>query len=611
MYRYAKVAAILGLSLVLLNCPTTPKKVDTVAAPAFSPAEGTYATPQTVTLSTATEGAEIRYTTDGSAPTPTSGTLYSAGLAVSASTTVRAIAYKNGWNDSPVSSASYTITGSVARVQFSPAAGAFDAPVSVTLSTDTSGAEIWYTTDGSEPGPSKGTKYSAPVQIAESATITAMAAKQSWTSSAVTSARYEITIAARVVPVAPVSDEEIGEARNAIARAKEADADYYDPENFTAAQRLLDGALDARTADPTGARALLASSKEKADLSFDNAVQRAAADLAKRMEAVQRKLLAIEADKFLPDDYQSATAGIAESQDLYSQGSYADARAAAYKALRDMTDLSNRLETRLAWVKQLKRETEQYMKEAEDTGAYAYAPEQKDTVNGLYLKGVDSYQGYALDDAEEHFGAAREAARDTLRMAREKRENRQAVEKAKAEALQVEVMKALQEASKLTVVTEDGTVIEPQNWSDEDFLKEIERMEQEERDANPGGQSMLLPAAGATVVMADESSENLLKQAKELWTLGIREKAQGNYEKAQDYFNEALRYIEIYKSYAVKGVYTVRLIPERRDCLWRISEYNDIYGDPYLWPKIWRRNRKLIQNPDLIQPGWQLVIPPE
>jgi nucleoid-associated protein YgaU len=276
-----------------------------------------------------------------------------------------------------------------------------------------------------------------------------------------------------------------------------------------------------------------------------------------------------------------------------------------------MTDLSNRLETRLNWVRQLKRETEQYMKEAEDSGAYAYAPGQKEKVSGLYLKGIDAYQGYALDPAEEYFGAAREAARDTLRIAREKRENRQAEEKKKAEALMVDVMKALQEASRLTVVTEDGTVIEPQNWSEVDFLKEIERMEQEEREANPGGQSMLIPAAGATVVMADESSENLLKQAKELWTLGIREKAHGNYEKAQDYFNEALRYIEIYKSYAVKGVYTVRLIPERRDCLWRISEYPDIYGDPYLWPKIWRRNRKLIQNPDLIHPGWQLVIPPQ
>jgi hypothetical protein len=377
MYRYAKVAAILGLSLVLLNCPTTPKKVDTVAAPAFSPAEGVYATPQAVTLSTATAGAEIRYTTDGSAPTPTSGTLYKAGFTVSASVTVRAIAYKNGLNDSPVSSASYTIAGSVASVQFSPDGGSFDEPVSVTLSTDTSGAEIWYTTDGSEPAQSKGSKYSAPVQIAESATIKAVATKQSWTASSVASARYVIAV---VPSVPPVTDEEVMEARNAIARAKEVDADYYDLENFTAAQRLLDEALDARSADPAGARSLLASSKEKADLSFDNAVQRAAADLAKRMEAAQRKLLAIEADKFLPDDYESAVAPIADSQDLYSQGSYADARAAAYKALRDMTDLANRLETRLGWVRQLKRETEQYMKEAEDTGAYAYAPEQKEKV---------------------------------------------------------------------------------------------------------------------------------------------------------------------------------------------------------------------------------------
>ena len=37
-----EVVAILGLSVFLLNCPTTPKKVNTVAAPAFSPAEGVY-----------------------------------------------------------------------------------------------------------------------------------------------------------------------------------------------------------------------------------------------------------------------------------------------------------------------------------------------------------------------------------------------------------------------------------------------------------------------------------------------------------------------------------------------------------------------------------------
>jgi nucleoid-associated protein YgaU len=123
-------------------------------------------------------------------------------------------------------------------------------------------------------------------------------------------------------------------------------------------------------------------------------------------------------------------------------------------------------------------------------------------------------------------------------------------------------------------------------------------------------QSMIgIPATGTRVLAEETSLKDLLEKAKEFYRLGLEEKAKGNYEQSQSYFSESLRYVEIYKSYAVKGVYTVRLIPERRDCLWRIAEYPQIYGDPYLWPKIWRRNRKLIQNPDLIYPGWQLVIP--
>ena len=240
-------------------------------------------------------------------------------------------------------------------------------------------------------------------------------------------------------------------------------------------------------------------------------------------------------------------------------------------------------------------------------------PRRKDKVNDLYLAGLQAQAGYKLDDAEESYGPALEAAREVLRIAREARGAQQADERAKAEAKQAQVMKALQEASKLTVITEDGTVVQPKNWTEEEFLQEIDRTQKEEQqkqDSAPGGQSMVIPSDQGTVVLADESVEDLLTQARQLWSLGLKEKTAGNYGKAQDYFDEAMRYIDIYKSYAVKGVYTVRLIPERRDCLWRIAEYKDIYGDPYLWPKIWRRNRKMIQNPDLIYPGWQLVIPP-
>ncbi|BBM89828.1 hypothetical protein COTS27_01541 [Spirochaetota bacterium] len=55
--------------------------------------------------------------------------------------------------------------------------------------------------------------------------------------------------------------------------------------------------------------------------------------------------------------------------------------------------------------------------------------------------------------------------------------------------------------------------------------------------------------------------------------------------------------------------YVVRLIPNKRDCLWRIAEYEFIYDDPFKWTRIYEANRNLIKDPDLIYPGQRLVIP--
>jgi nucleoid-associated protein YgaU len=620
MSRIVRLAVILALSIVLVNCPTTPKPPqNTAAAPAFTPAEGVYTAAQSVALASSTEGAEIRYTTDGSVPSATTGSVYSSPIAVSATTTIRAIAAKTGFTDSPVVSATFTITGTVAAIQMSPATGAFDTSVTVTLSTSTEGAQIYFTTDGTDPTQSKGTLYAGPLSVTETQTIKALGVKKDWRSSPIASAEYTINVAqVQVKPEVPaITDVEVNDARNALARAKEVDADYYDPDNYFQASQLLVEGMDLRVTDPATARQRLTSSKDKADLAFTNAVKLAGQDMAARMEAARKSLLALEADKFMPADYTKATAGIDEATSLYGNNDYAGARTRAYQALKDMTDLRNRLETQIHTVRGLKYDTEQLMKQAEDGELYQWAPAQKDKVIGLYLQGLDAYQGYRLDDAEESFGAAREAARDTLRIAREAQDTHQAEAKAKADAAQAQVMKSLQDASKLTVVTEDGTVVKPQNWSDEDFLKEIDQMMQQEKqnqqqnEQGSGGQSMLIPTDQSTAVMADDSTASLLQQARDLWSQGLKEKAAGNYDKALDYFNEAQRYIDIYKSFAVKGVYTVRLIPDRRDCLWRIAEYKDIYADPFKWPNIWRRNRKLIQNPDLIFPGWQLVIPPE
>ncbi len=85
---------------------TTP----TVSAPGFSPGGGTYATAQTVTITTATSGATIRYTVDGSTPSSSVGTVYTGPVTISSSRTLKAIAYQAGSNNSSVTSATYTIT---------------------------------------------------------------------------------------------------------------------------------------------------------------------------------------------------------------------------------------------------------------------------------------------------------------------------------------------------------------------------------------------------------------------------------------------------------------------------------------------------------------------
>ncbi|OGJ93421.1 MAG: hypothetical protein A2487_16905 [Candidatus Raymondbacteria bacterium RifOxyC12_full_50_8] len=42
--------------------------------------------------------------------------------------------------------------------------------------------------------------------------------------------------------------------------------------------------------------------------------------------------------------------------------------------------------------------------------------------------------------------------------------------------------------------------------------------------------------------------------------------------------------------------YQVRLIPQNRDCLWRIAGYQEIYNDPLQWPRLYEANKDQIDK---------------
>ena len=146
----------------------------------------------TVTMTNATPGAIIYYTTDGSTPT-TNSTAYTVPISLSASATIQALASAPGYLQSAVTTETYVNTSQVATPVFTPGGGTYTQPVLVTIGEATSGATIYYTTDGSTPTTSS-TVYTAPLTIGASETLNAIAVLGGFANSQTASANYVLNI---------------------------------------------------------------------------------------------------------------------------------------------------------------------------------------------------------------------------------------------------------------------------------------------------------------------------------------------------------------------------------------------------------------------------------
>jgi hypothetical protein len=115
-----KIISVISVSMILLltGCPAvngglsentkdTDKKCE---SPSFSLNTGTYFNTIAVNIATMTNGATIRYTIDGTDPTPKSGKIYTGSIMISKEITLKAISYKTGWIDSIVTSVKYTFS---------------------------------------------------------------------------------------------------------------------------------------------------------------------------------------------------------------------------------------------------------------------------------------------------------------------------------------------------------------------------------------------------------------------------------------------------------------------------------------------------------------------
>ena len=147
-----------------------------VATPTFS-----YTNLQLI-ISTASEGATIYYTTDGSAPltTNTNAQVYSAPISLSENTTVKAMAVKTDFYNSDVATYYFQLDDATCRAPEINRSGETN---SIIITSATSGVTIYYTTDGTTPT-KESNRYSAPITVDHNQTIRAIAMKDGMFNSA-------------------------------------------------------------------------------------------------------------------------------------------------------------------------------------------------------------------------------------------------------------------------------------------------------------------------------------------------------------------------------------------------------------------------------------------
>ena len=411
---------------------------------------------------------------------------------------------------------------------------------------------------------------------------------------------------------AGVPTKEMEDAKTAIERARTVDAPVFAAQDFMDAENDFQQATNFITNNQNKeAKEKADSSKTKADKSYEVAREKRVDDLYQKCAAYLDTADKNFADKLMPDRYQEAKAGFAEFKEIYEKKDFD----AAYVS---GTNVKPKLES-------VANESSAQVEKAKN--AIAQAQDRYDTAESK-----DMVKEYALDDLKKALPLLQEA-RDkynaldlnaAVEKANQAMDMIDAAEK-KAQDAYDKAMKQKNDSGN-TVDLDKQKELEAQKEKANGYIEEAKKKLEQIKNMKKSGMLrlrtesfafylpgfMLLGAdvnAAAEEKSSGETDEISMQSVEKYISLAEESYKNEEYLDSIDYAREAIRIADIILAGEKVATYIVKLRPENRDCLWKISGY--MYESrTWLWPVIWRANKFQIQDPDLIYPGQKLKIPP-
>lgn len=383
-------------------------------------------------------------------------------------------------------------------------------------------------------------------------------------------------------------DSQIDEAKELIRKAKEAGAEKFDPDNLKKSQDYLDEVIKIRESNPEDAFKKWELSKKHATDAYNNSLKKRAEIKREEVEKLIKEAESLGANKYATNDLENAKKLFKEGDEFFNKPDYitaytkySDSENSLKRVINDLTNQKKQFENRVSYIKKL-------IEEAEKLGANQYALTELNEAKNFLNKGEKELKELKYDESKDSLDIAEKNALS-------------AIEKTKfalKELKRKEALKAIKDAGK---TLEEASKIPPVDESKgkKDYKFEFDENEKQNLKNNPPDDDANRPSTYSELFNKAVDYINKAKQAYR----------NEDYDMAIYYANIAKKIAESYIDSGVMKTYKVRLIPERRDCLWRISEYKDIYGTPFLWPRIWKANKDIISNPDLIYPDQILKIP--